>query len=158
MSVTADIVESWRRPRVVMRRHLARGVSEPFAFSLLVVFLLVAFVAQWPGAARAAFEAPEAPVSQRMFAAGLATLATIPFWYALAALARLIGRVSGGQGGWYGNRLALFWSLVASSPLVLLQGLARGFLGSGTQVNALGLLVMAGFLWLWINALIEVER
>ena len=52
MAVTSDIVESWRRPRVVLRRHLARGKSEAFAFSLLFVFLLMAFIAQYPGAAR----------------------------------------------------------------------------------------------------------
>ena len=47
MAVTTDILATWRAPRAAVRRHLARGVSEPFAFSLLVVFLLIAFVAQW---------------------------------------------------------------------------------------------------------------
>ena len=48
MSVTTDIVQSWTRPRAVIRRHLARGQSEPFAFSLLVTFLVLAFVSLWP--------------------------------------------------------------------------------------------------------------
>ena len=50
MAVTTDILSSWRNPRQGIRRHLARGVSEPFAFSLLLVFLVLAFVGQWPQA------------------------------------------------------------------------------------------------------------
>ncbi|GAB1363497.1 hypothetical protein MASR1M32_27330 [Rhodobacter sp.] len=98
MAVTTDILSAWRSPRLSIRRHLSRGVSEPFAFSLLVVFLILAFVGQWPVAAREAFLAEEPSALPRMLARGLALLATIPFWYALAALSRLAARVLGGQG------------------------------------------------------------
>ena len=47
------------------------------------------FVAQAPHASRMAFLEPEVPMSQRLFAAFLGLLVTIPFWYALAALSRL---------------------------------------------------------------------
>ena len=115
MAVTSDIVESWRRPRVVVRRHLARGRSEPFAFSLLVVFLIVAFVAQWPRAARVAHAAPDTPLEPQLLAIALALLATIPLWYGLAGMARLVGRLMGGQGRGYGARIALFWARCGAS-------------------------------------------
>ena len=75
MAVTSDIVESWKRPRAVFRRHLARGRSEAFAFSLLFVFLLIALIAQYPMAARKAFEMPEVPISAQIL---LPTTPTLP--------------------------------------------------------------------------------
>lgn len=158
MPLTTDIVESWRRPRVVVRRHLNRGRSEPFAFSLLVVFLILAFIAQWPAASRAAFEDGGTPVSPRLLAIGLALLATIPLWYGVAALSRLVARVFGGRGSWYGARIALFWSLVAVTPLMLLQGMVAGMIGPSPGLTAVGILAGAAFVIFWVLALIEVER
>lgn len=158
MSITTDIVESWRRPRAVVRRHLARGRSEPFAFSLLVAFLVLAFVAQWPSASRAAFEDGNTPVAPRLLAIALALLATVPLWYGLAALSRLVARVFGGRGTWYGARIALFWSLVAVTPLMLLQGLVAGMIGPGPGLTAVGVIAGLAFVIFWVLALIEVER
>lgn len=157
MAVTSDIVESWRRPRVVVRRHLARGRSEPFAFSLLVVFLIVAFVAQWPRAARVAHAAPDTPLEPQLLAIALALLATIPLWYGLAALARLVARLMGGQGTGYGARIALFWALVAVSPAMLLQGLVAGMIGPGPALNAVGIAALAAFLWFWLSGMAVAE-
>jgi len=158
MSLVPDIVASWRAPRKVLRRHLQRPRSEAFVFTFLFTFLLIAFVAQAPYAARLAQLLPEVALNQRLYAAALGLLASIPFWYALAALSRLVAQVLGGQGGWYGARLALFWALVAISPAMLLMGLALGFLGQGTQTNALGLLIGFAFLAIWGANLYEAER
>lgn len=158
MAVTTDILASWRNPRAAVRRHLARGVSEAFAFTLLLVFLILAFVAQWPQASREAYLAGEAVVSPRLLPRGLAVLATIPLWYGLAALSRLVARALGGQGTWYAARLALFWALATVSPLMLLQGLVAGMIGPGPALVATTLAVGTGFLWLWLTMLHEVER
>lgn len=158
MSLIPDIVESWRAPRRVMRRHLGRPQSEAFAFTFLFTFLFLAFVAQWPVAARLSFLQPEVPLAQRMFAAGLGLLATIPLWYGLAALSRLLARALGGAGTWYSARMALFWALVTISPAVLMMGMVISFLGQGTQANALGLLIGVVFLLFWGNMLREAEK
>lgn len=158
MAVTTDIVQGWLRPRLVLRRHLARGTSEAFAFSLVFVFLLLAFVAQWPPTARASFDAGEASALPRMLAIALAVFATLPLWYALAALGHLVARLFGGKGGWYGARIALFAALVAVSPLMLLQGLVAGLIGPGPGLVAVRVVVGAGFLYIWISMLIEAER
>lgn len=157
MAVTSDIVESWRRPRRVIRRLVRARPGEPFAFSLLVAFLVLAFVAQWPVAARATVLQPEVPLAQRLLAAGMALLASIPFWYALAAMSRLAARLLGGRGSYGSARLALFMALLAVSPLMLFQGLASGFLGSGPSVAATGVAVFAGFAYLWGAMLVEAE-
>ncbi|THD83027.1 YIP1 family protein [Aliigemmobacter aestuarii] len=158
MAVTSDIVESWRRPRAVVRRHLARGRSEPFAFSLLVVFLIVAFIAQWPRASRVAFESPDTPIEPQLLAIALGLLATIPVWYLLAVLARLVARAMGGRGSFYGARIALFWALVAVSPVMLLHGLVAGMIGPGPALTAVGLVTVVAFLWFWISGMREAEQ
>lgn len=158
MTVTTDLFATWRRPRAVLRQHLARGQSEPFAFSLLLVFLALAFVAQWPVAAREAHYAGEASALPRILPRAMAVLATIPVWYGLAALSRLVARALGGQGTWYGARIALFWALASIGPLMLLQGLVSGMIGPGPALTATTLVIGAAFLWLWFTLLHEAER
>lgn len=158
MALVPDILASWRSPSQGVQRHLARPRSESFAFTFLFVFLLIAFIAQWPRASRAAFLNPEVPMVQHLFATGLALAATIPFWYGLAALSRLVARALGGQGTWYGARIALFWALAVVSPLMLLQGLTQGFLGQGVQANVVGGVVAVAFFWLWFTMLRTAER
>lgn len=158
MTVSTDLVATWRRPRAILRQHLSRGQSEPFAFSLLLIFLALAFVAQWPVAAREAHFAGEPSALPRILPRAMAVLATIPVWYGLAALSRLVGRALGGQGSWYGARIALFWALAAIGPLMLLQGLVSGMIGPGPGLTAVTALIGAGFFWLWFTLLHEAER
>ena len=158
MAVVADIARSWRKPQAVMRHHLQRHPTEGFAFSVLVAFLVLAFVAQWPAMARAAYLEPAAPLTQRMTAAGLALMASIPIWYLVAGLSHLVARVLGGKGGCLGARVALFWALLASAPFMLLQGMIRGFAGPGPLSDVAGALVLGAFLTLWINMLIAAEK
>jgi hypothetical protein len=158
MTVSTDMVATWRRPREILRRHLARGRSEPFAFALLLVFLALAFVGQWPVAAREAHFAGESSALPRILPRAFAVLAMIPFWYGLAALGHLVAKAMGGQGTWYAARIALFWALAAIGPLMLLQGLVWGMIGPGPALSAVSVAVGLAFLWLWATLLHEAER
>ena len=158
MSITSDIVESWRRPRVVVRRLLGQARSEPFAFSLLVTGLILLFVSLAPFLAREAYFQPEQPLAQRLLAAGLAMSATVPLWYLLAAFSHLVARVLGGRGSFYGARIALFWAVVAASPAQLVFGMVRGMRGGGGASDGIGLIAAATFLVLWVIMLHEAER
>ncbi|MBN8631011.1 MAG: YIP1 family protein [Rhodobacterales bacterium] len=157
MTVSTDLVATWRHPRRILRQHLARGPSEPFVLSFLLVFLALAFIGQWPVAAREAFLAGEPSASPRILARALAVLATIPLWYGLAALGHLAARAMGGQGSWYAARVALFWALAAVGPLMLLQGLVSGMIGPGPALTAVTLGIGVAFLWLWGTLLHEAE-
>jgi len=157
MAVAGDIFESWQRPQVVVRRLLDRGRSEPFAFSLLLTFLLLAFLALVPLLRREALGQPDVALMPRLYASGLGLLLWVPLFYLLAALGHLIGRTLGGQGSYYGGRLALFWAAVATSPAMLLQGLVLGFIGIGSVTMLTGILVMVIFLGFWTVMLREVE-
>jgi hypothetical protein len=141
-----------------LRRHLARGVSEPFAFSLLLVFLTLAFIAQWPAAAREAFIAGETSALPRILPRAYGVLLMIPLAYALAALSRIVARMLGGRGSWYGARIALFWALATVGPLLLLQGLVAGMIGTGPGLWLVSLALAGSFLWLWLTMLHEAER
>ena len=153
MAVTTDIVESWLRPRVVVRRLLARGRSEAFVLSFLLIFLLLAFIATAPER----LQDRSTPLTPRLFALALGTLATIPFWYLLAALGHLLARLLGGNGSYFGARLALFWALVVISPAMLVQRMVQVIVGGGVATG-LGVLVALGFVMFWTVMLREVER
>lgn len=158
MSVTTDIVQSWWQPKAVIGRHLQRPKSEPFAFSLLVAFLVLAFVSLWPALSRQTVLQPEVLMVQRLVAAGLALLASIPLWYLLSAVSHWIAKALGGQGDHYTARLALFAALLAITPGMLLQGLVAGMIGPGVQRDLVAALVGLAFLWIWISMLREAER
>ncbi len=159
MPVTTDIVESYRRPRAVLRRRMGGAENEGRALAVLFGACLLIFVSQLPGLARAAHFDPQVPLDARMGGALMATVFLLPpLAYGVAAISHLLARAMGGKGTGYGARMALFWSLLAVSPLMLLQGLVRGFIGSGPALTAMGVLVGAAFLALWISALLEAER
>lgn len=159
MSITQRIVTSWRAPRHVMRGMLAAGPREDRALAILLAACLVMFIAQWPALSRAAHFQPEIPLQARLSGALLATMFMVPLLaYAIAALTHLAARAMGGQGTFFAARLALFWSLLAITPLTLLQGLVMGFIGPGPAATLTGVVVLAGFLFQWINTLIEAER
>lgn len=159
MAITADIVETYRRPRAVLRRMMQGGGQEGRALAVLMGACLLLFVAQWPGAARDAHLDPSIPLDARMGGALMATVFVVPLLaYGLAAISHLVARAFGGRGTHLGARMALFWSMLAIGPLMLLQGLVRGLIGSGPALTLVGIGVLAAFLTLWINALIEAER
>lgn len=158
MSATGDIVQSYRHPRAVIRRHLARGVNEGRVFIFLVGACLLVFIAQWPRLSREAYLDTTIPLDARLGAAMLGWLFIAPlFFYALSGVSYMVARLMGGQGSTFGARLALFWSLLVVTPLWLLQGLVAGFIGAGPQLTAVGVLLLGAFFWVWINSLIETQ-
>ena len=71
-------------------------------------------------------------------------------FYGIAAISHMIARLFGGKGTWYGARLALFWSFLAASPLMLLNGLVAGFVGEGLELQIVGLLWLVVFAAFWL--------
>ncbi|MGF6859959.1 ABC-type multidrug transport system permease subunit [Rhodobacteraceae bacterium MBR-64] len=159
MSVTRDILRAWRAPRAVMRGHLRAGVREDRALAFLMAACLLLFVARWPGEARAAYLDPSVPLNARLAGALLGLLFLAPLiFYALGAVSHLVARLFGGRGSFYSARLALFWSLLAVSPLALVQGLLAGFLGAGVALTTSGVAILVAFLVIWGASLYEAEQ
>ncbi len=159
MTVTTEILATWRRPRDILRIKLAEGPREDRALAVLMGACSLLFVAQWPALSRAAALDPSVPLDARIGGALMATVFILPVClYAIAAISHLVARIFGGKGTHYGARLALFWALLCLTPLTLLNGLVAGFLGQGTQATVVGVVVLAAFLWLWLTLLVEAER
>ncbi|MFC6687433.1 YIP1 family protein [Jhaorihella thermophila] len=157
MAVTTDIIATWRGPRQVMRRLLAMGQREDRALAFAMAFCVISFIAQMPSLARKAhLEGVE--LNPLLGGALLGAVIILPLMlYVVAAISRLVARVFGGQGTWYGARLALFWSLLATTPLVLLRGLVAGFIGPGPVQFGVDALWLVVFLWFWVFTLHESE-
>jgi len=159
MSIATDIIATYRSPRQVMRRLLGMGVREDRALIYLMLGCGLVFVAQWPRLARQAQLDESVPLDALLGGALLGWLFLAPLGlYAIAAASRAIASLLGGRGSWFSARLALFWSLLAASPLWLLTGLTAGVLGPGAAQNLTGLLALATFLIFWLMSLLETER
>ncbi|WP_170765900.1 YIP1 family protein [Ruegeria lacuscaerulensis] len=158
MPVTSDIVATYRGPGRVVRRLLDLGQREDRALVFVMAFCVVAFIAQLPSLSRRAhLEGSE--LNMLMGGALLGTVIILPLvFYALAFVSFAASRLVGGQGTAYGARLALFWALLSSTPLVLLNGLVAGFIGPGPTLTVVGLIWLAVFLWFWLSGLRQVQR
>lgn len=157
MSLSREIVATYRGPGAVMRRLLSQGPREDRALMLVMAACAMFFVARMPALARQAhLEGTE--LNPLMGASLLACMVILPLaLYVLAALSHIVAKLFRGQGTGYGARLALFWALLAASPLALLNGLVAGFVGEGLQLSLVGLLWCAVFLWFWIGGLRAAE-
>jgi hypothetical protein len=157
--ITRDIARTYRAPRQVLREKLAAGPREERALATLLGACFLVFVSQWPALSRQAWLDPEVPLDARLGGALMGWLFIAPMAaYVMAAATHVAARLIGGRGSWFGARLALFWALLAASPLWLLNGLVAGFIGPGPALNLVGLAAVTAFLVFWGAGLWEAER
>ncbi len=158
MSIAHDIAAMYRGPRRVVSRVLAAGQREDRALACLMGACALMFVAQLPKLARESFITGE-DLNMLMGASLLGLIFIAPLlFYAVGWLSHLVAKVFGGQGSFFTARMALFWALLSSSPLILLHGLVAGFIGPGAQLTLVGVIWFAVFMWFWMSGLILAER
>lgn len=150
MSVSTDIARTYVRPAEVFRRRMGHGDREDRALAVLMAACVLIFIAQWPPLARQAHFDETVTLQALLGATLFAWVFLAPLaLYGLAALSHVVARAAGGQGTWYRARFALFWALLAASPLWLLHGLVGGFVGPGIELSIVGFLALAAFLVFW---------
>lgn len=157
LSVAGDIFAAWGAPRRVFRRRAGAAPREDRALVVLMAACLLIFVAQWPRLSRQAFETGadlQPLIGGALF--GLLFLAPLAL-YAIGTLTHLLARLLGGGASAYAARFALFWALLAATPLWLFWGLIAGFIGPGAAMSAVGLVAFGLFLWLWAMNFYEAE-
>lgn len=158
MPVTTDIAATYRGPGRVVRRLLDMGEREDRALAFVMAACVLVFVAQLPRLAREAHLTGQ-ELNMMMGGTLLAWVIIAPLLlYILAAASHVFARVLGGRGDWYGARLALFWALLASTPVLLLHGLVAGVIGPGPALNAVGVIWVAVFGWFWLVGLLQAEK
>ncbi len=149
MSLTSDILGSYGAPRVAIVRVLSADRREGRALFYLMLACALTFVAQLPRVMRQASE--DLPFQGLMAGTLFATIFVAPLvFYAIAALLSLTLRVIRGPVDAYGVRIALFWALLASAPLVLAH--AAFVTVTGLPGTIFGLVVAGMFLrFVWIG-------
>lgn len=147
MSLTTDILRSYRAPRAVLRHLRAGARREARLLAYLMIACGLIFVAQWPRLAREAHLSDAVPLEGLLAGALFAWVFVAPLlFYALGGLLGLILRLAVPGTDGFDVRLALFWALLVASPLALLHGLAMGAVGSGAGVALTFLLAVADFI------------
>lgn len=159
MPVTRDILQTYRRPRQVVRRLYDMGTREDLAIIWLMVGCLLAAVAGMPGAQRDVV-LNGGDIQQRILYLLFSSILVLPLcFYLLSGIAFGITRLFRPAATGYGARVALFWGWLALTPLMLFYGLLVGLNGpdhSGTVlVQWVGIAVA---LWFWISGLIETSK
>lgn len=158
MAATRNIVASYRAPRAVVARILGEGTQESRALIFLMLGCILVFVAQTPRLARQSFLTGE-ELDMLLGATLMAWLFIAPLLlYVIAWISFLIARLLRSEITAYGARIALFWALLASSPVMLLWGLTAGFVGPGIELTGVGLLWFAIFTWFWIAGFIAAAK
>ncbi|MGL5361845.1 MAG: YIP1 family protein [Paracoccaceae bacterium] len=157
MAILSDILRGWRDPGGLFQAK--RGQGEGAALATLMGACALIFVAQWPRLAREAHLHPEVPLDARLGGALMGIVFVLPLiLYAVAGLSQIAFRAFGRRVEGLDARVALFWALLCLTPALFLHGLATGFIGQSAAVMLLGLLVLAGFGYLWLSMLARVGK
>ncbi|QFU08534.1 Yip1 domain protein [Rhodobacteraceae bacterium THAF1] len=159
MALANDIAASYRRPGPVIRRRLGDPSSaEERALVTCMLACFLIFVAQWPRLSREAF-LTEQDVQPMIGGALMGWIFIMPLaLYALAGISHFVAKRLGGQGTYVEARMALFWALLAATPLWLFWGLLAGFQGPGVALDIVGIAALLAFVLIWAAGLYAVER
>ena len=158
MPFTQDIAATYRGPGKVVRRLVDAGQREDRALAILMGACVILFVAQWPRLSREAHLTGQ-DINGLLAGALAGWLLFAPLgFYLLSWLLHLIMRVFRGQGPSFNARIAIFWGLLAATPLALLNGLVAGFIGPGPALTLAGVVWIGVLLWFWIAGMRAVYR
>ncbi len=156
MSLTRNILHSYRTPRAVLRDLVLGDLREPQVLFFAILSCALIFVAQWPALQRATLLDPSVTFEQRMGGALFATGFLLPLvLYGVAGLLQLGLRLGRARVPGLWVRTAFFWSLLAVTPLMLVQAALSAALGPGGSVAVFGFVVAALFLYILIQSLRE---
>lgn len=142
----------------MVRRLVEAGQREDRALAILMGACVILFVAQWPRLSREAHLTGQ-DINGLLAGALAGWLLFAPLgFYLLSWLLHLIMRVFRGQGPSFNARIAIFWGLLAATPLALLNGLVAGFIGPGPALTLVGVVWIGVLLWFWIAGMRAVYR
>jgi hypothetical protein len=143
VSVAAKILRTYRAPDAVIHEWLALPRHEGRALAMLMAGCAIVAISTLP---HLLAQPGEAPTEARISAVLFAWLAVAPLaFYVIAFALCLVGRAFRLTADGYATRLALFWSVLAATPLWLLNGVGM----SVPQENVTficGFIALAGFL------------
>lgn len=154
MSLTREIVATYRGPSRVHARLMSEGRNEMRALVFVMIAGALIFVASAPYHARAAQLDPRGPLAVRLYWSGFLWVFIMPLlMYGFAGVLWILSRLAGRRTTGFEIRMTLFWSLLASTPVLLLLGLVAGLIGPGVQVQSVAIVWICVFLWFCLSGL-----
>lgn len=164
MSVTTEILRTYRAPRDVVRRLFAEAETDDRPEARALVFLLlgcfILFCGRIPGLFAADLTGPDSAPREALVTITLFLMMTVwpLFFLLMAGLVHLFARFVGGRGTHGRSRLAIAWTVLAVSPLALLRGMVEALIGPGPELLFADSLIALAFCAIWAISLIEAER
>ena len=141
MSIVSNVIRTYRSPSNAFELMYARPANEATSLGYLMGACFLTYVAQWPYLARQA-HLEEFNLQTSLAASLLAWLLIAPLLlYTLAIVLYFFHKLFKGSKSSAQIRMGFFWSFLAATPIMMLFGLVKGFLGDGTAEN------IVGFFW-----------
>ena len=157
MSVVSNVLYTYRSPSKAFERMYARPDSEATSLGYLMGACFLTYVAQWPYLARQA-HLEEFNLQTSLAASLLAWLLIAPLLlYTLAIVLYFFHKFFKGSKSSAQIRVGLFWSFLAATPLMMLFGLVKGFLGHGTAESIVGFFWFVAFSYFIFCAVLRAK-
>ena len=157
MSVVSNVLYTYRSPSKAFERMYARPDSEATSLGYLMGACFLTYVAQWPYLARQA-HLEDFNLQTSLAASLLAWLLIAPLLlYTLAIVLYFFHKFFKGSKTSAQIRVGLFWSFLAATPLMMLFGLVKGFLGHGTAESIVGFFWFVAFSYFIFCAVLRAK-
>ena len=157
MSVVSNVLYTYRSPSKAFERMYARPDSEATSLGYLMGACFLTYVAQWPYLARQA-HLEEFNLQTSLAASLLAWLLIAPLLlYTLAIVLYFFHKFFKGSKTSAQIRVGLFWSFLSATPLMMLFGLVKGFLGHGTAESIVGFFWFVAFSYFIFCAVLRAK-
>ena len=157
MSVVSNVLYTYRSPSKAFELMYTRPANEATSLGYLMGACFLTYVAQWPYLARQA-HLEEFNLQTSLAASLLAWLLIAPLLlYTLAIVLYFFHKFFKGSKTSAQIRVGLFWSFLAATPLLMLFGLVKGFLGHGTAESIVGFFWFVAFSYFIFCAVLRAK-
>lgn len=161
MTVTREIVRSYRGFGASMQRQIDSNPGEERVLVYLVMACLIFFIARVPGLLELSAAAATAEISSvALFVTNLVgSFFFAPLMlYGLAALSHVVAKIFRGKGSFFHARLGLFWSLLLVSPLALVSTIIQSALPMEWLAQVLSFVMFVLFAYVWASCISVSEK
>ena len=157
MSVVSNVLYTYRSPSKAFERMYASPANEATSLGYLMGACFLTYVSQWPHLARQA-HLEEFNLQTSLAASLLAWLLIAPLLlYTLALVLYFFHKFFKGSKSSAQIRMGLFWSFLAATPIMMLFGLVKGFLGDGTAESIVGFFWFVAFSYFIFCAVLRAK-
>ena len=160
LSFIPTIFEAYRNFRMSYRIQSTKHISEARLLSLAFLGVIILFIARLPELIVLWHNNLLNDVIPSLVGISLFTSMFFAplILYSLSAVIHIVAKLFKGKGTFKTSRLALFWSIVVSSPILLINGIVQGYFYETLLARFFDLLTMFFVLWIVSSIIVESEK